>query len=42
MGISAGLFVSLFLAGLGIFLLGAGFIWWVSLQAQALKRKAGT
>jgi len=34
MGISPGLFICLFLAGLGIFLSGAAFIWWVSLQAK--------
>ncbi|WP_299620090.1 hypothetical protein [Pelagibius sp.] len=39
MSMSPMLFVCLFLAGLGIFLIGAGVIWWVSLQAQELKRK---
>lgn len=38
MGISPGLFVCLFLASLGIFFMGAGALWWVSLQAQELKR----
>ena len=33
------LFVCLFLAGLGIFFIGAGFIWWVSLQAAEMKRQ---
>ena len=39
MGMSPALFVCLFLAGLGIFLAGAGVIWWVSLQAGELKRR---
>lgn len=39
MGMSPALFVCLFLAGLGIFLAGAGVIWWVSLQANELKRR---
>lgn len=39
MTISPMLFVCLFLAALGIFFLGAGFIWWVSLQARELKRR---
>ncbi len=33
------LFVCLFLGGLGLFLIGAGVIWWVSLQARMLKRE---
>ncbi len=39
MGLSPALFVCLFLAGLGIFLAGAGAIWWVSLQAGEIKRR---
>lgn len=39
MTLSPMLFVCLFLAALGIFFLGAGFIWWVSLQARELKRR---
>lgn len=35
MGMSPALFVCLFLAALGVFFLGAGFLWWVSLQAKA-------
>lgn len=31
------LFICLFLAGFGIFLIGAGVIWWVSLQAKKLE-----
>ena len=30
-------FVCLFFAGFGIFLVGAGVIWWVSLQAKKLE-----
>ena len=39
MGMSPALFVCLFLAALGVFFLGAGFLWWVSLQAQETKRR---
>ena len=39
MTMSPMLFVCLFLAGLGVFFLGAAAIWWVSLQARALKDK---
>ncbi len=35
MGMSPALFVCLFLAALGVFFLGAGCLWWGSLQAQA-------
>ncbi|WP_268877935.1 hypothetical protein [Algihabitans albus] len=38
MGIPPALFICLFFAGLGIFLIGVGFVWWVSLQARAMKR----
>ena len=37
MGMSPALFLCLFLAGLGLFFIGAGVIWWVSLQARAMK-----
>ena len=33
------LFICLFLAGLGQFFIGAGLIWWVSLQANEQKRR---
>ena len=33
------LFICLFLAGFGVFLMGAGVIWWVSLQERMLKLK---
>ncbi len=33
------LFICLFFAGLGIFFLGVAAIWWVSLQANELKKK---
>lgn len=39
MGLSPGLFICLFLAGLGIFFLGASAIWWVSLQARDMEHK---
>ena len=35
------LFVCLFFAGLGIFFIGVGVLWWVSLQARDMKRKEG-
>ena len=41
MGISPMLFICLFLAGLGIFFMGSAAMWWVSLQAAAMKSKAG-
>ena len=41
MGIAPGLFICLFLAGLGMFLAGAGFIWWVSLQARLARARNG-
>ena len=41
MGIPPTLFICLFLAGLGIFFAGAGFLWWVSLQAREMKRRDG-
>ena len=40
MDISPMLFVCLFLAGPGIFFMGSAAIWWVSLQAAAMKSKA--
>lgn len=40
MGLSPGLFICLFLAALGFFFAGAALIWWVSLQAQEMKRKS--
>lgn len=40
MTMSPMLFICLFLAGLGIFFMGAGAIWWVSLQAQEMKRRS--
>lgn len=39
MTISPMLFVCLFFAGFGIFLMGAGVIWWVSLQARKLRQE---
>ena len=39
MGLSPALFICLFLAGLGLFFLGASAIWWVSLQARDAERK---
>ncbi len=39
MGMSPALFVCLFLAALGVFFLGAGFLWWVSLQAKAMQTR---
>ena len=39
MGISPMLFICLFLASLGIFFAGSAAIWWVSLQAQEMKRR---
>ena len=39
MTMSPMLFICLFLAGLGIFFMGAAAIWWVSLQAQEMKGK---
>ena len=41
MAMSPMLFICLFLAGLGIFFAGAAAIWWVSLQAQEMKRRQG-
>lgn len=38
MGMSPALFLCLFLAGLGLFFIGTGVIWWVSLQARAMKQ----
>ena len=40
MTMSPMLFVCLFLAGLGVFFLGSAAIWWVSLQARAMKEQA--
>lgn len=43
--ISPQLFVVLFFAGffggLGVFFIGVGHLWWVSLQARAMKEKSG-
>ncbi len=39
MTLSPMLFVCLFFAGFGIFLVGAGVIWWVSLQAKKLEQE---
>ena len=39
MDISPMLFICLFLPGLGVFFAGASAIWWVSLQAQEMKRR---
>lgn len=41
MTMSPMLFICLFLAALGIFFAGSGFIWWVSLQARETKRLEG-
>ena len=41
MTMSPMLFICLFLAGLGIFFMGASAIWWVSLQARDMNRKLG-
>ncbi|MCE8009571.1 hypothetical protein [Aestuariivita sp.] len=38
MTISPMLFICLFFAGFGVFLLGAAAIWWVSLQARSAGR----
>ena len=38
MGIAPGLFVCLFFAGFGVFLIGVAAVWWVSLQAREIKR----
>lgn len=40
-GIPPELFICLFFAGLGIFFMGVGVLWWVSLQARELKRRSG-
>ncbi|MBF9050329.1 hypothetical protein GTA62_10790 [Roseobacter sp. HKCCD9010] len=32
------LFICLFFAGFGVFMLGAGFVWWVSLQAKQMEQ----
>ncbi len=40
MGLSPGLFICLFLAALGVFFAGSGFIWWVALQARAMNKCA--
>lgn len=40
MDISPMLFLCLFLAGLGIFFMGAAAVWRVSLEAADMKRKA--
>ncbi|MBB4265418.1 hypothetical protein [Roseospira visakhapatnamensis] len=37
MTISPMLFICLFFASFGVFLMGASAIWWVSLQAKATK-----
>lgn len=39
MSISPMLFICLFFAGFGVFLLGAAAVWWVSLQATSAKNK---
>ncbi|MEM1046304.1 MAG: hypothetical protein AAGL24_09140 [Pseudomonadota bacterium] len=39
MAMSPMLFVCLFFAGFGVFLIGAGVIWWVSLQARRMKKE---
>ena len=39
MGMSPALFICLFLAGLGVFFMGASAIWWVSLQASEMKKR---
>ena len=41
MSMSPMLFICLFLPGLGVFFAGAGFLWWVSLQAREQKLKHG-
>ena len=38
MGMSPALFICLFLAGLGLFFLGAARLWWVSLQAREMNK----
>ena len=40
LGIPPTLFICLFLAALGVFFLGVGVLWWVSLQARAMQRGA--
>ena len=41
MGIPPALFVCLFLASLGAFFAGSGFLWWVAIQAKQLKSAEG-
>ncbi len=41
MSISPMLFICLFFAGFGVFLMGVGAVWWVSLQARMLKQRDG-
>ena len=42
MGMSPALFICLFLAGLGVFFLGAAALWWVSLQAREMDKRLST
>lgn len=35
------LFFPGFFGGLGVFFLGVGYLWWVSLQARERKKNAG-
>ena len=42
MTISPMLFICLFFAGFGVFLIGAALIWWVSLQAKHIKEKGAS
>ena len=39
MSMSPMLFICLFFAGFGVFLIGVGVVWWVSIQATIAKRK---
>jgi hypothetical protein len=36
---SGQLFIVLFFPGMGVFLAGAGFLWWVSIKERELKGK---
>ena len=40
MSMSPMLFICLFFAGFGVFLIGASMIWWVSLQARKLAEES--
>lgn len=42
MTMSPMLFICLFFAGFGLFLLGVSAIWWVSLQAKQIRANAGS